>query len=207
MTPKEIPVQQKTKVLIVGAVLSAASIPAIAQAGGDSETPIPNTDIERASTAAIDHLGGGTVTDTEIGDEESYYEVEITRDDGGQVDVQLDENFNVVGSKDDVGTEDEVGPEDESVVESDGVEDEGAEESSSDSETPIPGPDIERASAAAIDHLGGGTVTDTEIGDEESYYEVEVTLADGRQVDVQLDEAFNVVGTEDDGPEDESAGG
>ena len=31
-----------------------------------------------------------------------------------------------------------------------------------------------------------------------SYYEVEVTL-DGRQVDVQLDEQFNVVGTEDDG--------
>ena len=36
-------------------------------------------------------------------------------------------------------------------------------------------------------------MTDTEVGDEDSYYEVEVTLADGRQVDVQLDENFNVV--------------
>ena len=38
------------------------------------------------------------MTDTEIGDEESYYEVEVTHDDGRQVDVQLDQNFNVVGS-------------------------------------------------------------------------------------------------------------
>ena len=41
--------------------------------------------------------GGGSVTETETGDEESYYEVEVTRDDGSQVDVQLDRQFNVVG--------------------------------------------------------------------------------------------------------------
>ena len=32
-----------------------------------------------------------------------------------------------------------------------------------------------------------------EVSDEESYYEVEVTRADGSQVDVQLDRGFNVV--------------
>jgi hypothetical protein len=42
-------------------------------------------------------------------------------------------------------------------------------------------------------------VTETEIGDEESYYEVEVTLDDGTQLDVQLDKGFAVVGTESDG--------
>ena len=36
---------------------------------------------------------------TEVGDEESYYQVEVTLNDGSQVDVQLDENFKVVGSK------------------------------------------------------------------------------------------------------------
>ncbi len=41
-----------------------------------------------------------------------------------------------------------------------------------------------------------GEVTDTEVGDEESCYEVEVNLDDGRQVDVQLDEDFAVVGSE-----------
>ena len=37
------------------------------------------------------------VTETEEGDEESYYEVELTLDDGSQVDVQLDRDLNVVG--------------------------------------------------------------------------------------------------------------
>jgi uncharacterized membrane protein YkoI len=72
-----------------------------------------------------------------------------------------------------------------------------------DDEAPITGEALERASAAALDHLGEGRVTETEVGDEESLYEVEVTLDDGTQVDVQLDKAFNVVGSEADGTDDE----
>ena len=34
-----------------------------------------------------------------MGDEESYYEVEVTLDDGTQIDVQLDEGFAVVSDK------------------------------------------------------------------------------------------------------------
>ncbi len=67
---------------------------------------------------------------------------------------------------------------------------------------PITGEAYDQASAAALDHLGEGSVTETEVGDEESYYEVEVTLDNGHQVDVQLDRDFNVVGTEDDGAGD-----
>ena len=48
---------------------------------------------------------------------------------------------------------------------------------------------------------GGGEVTETEVGDEESYYEVEVTLDSGDQVDVQLDEDFQIVGSKTEGPE------
>ena len=70
-----------------------------------------------------------------------------------------------------------------------------------ESETPITGDALSRASEAALAHTGGGRVTGTEVGDEESYYEIEVTLEDGRQVDVQLDESFQVVGSES---EDES---
>ena len=55
------------------------------------------------------------------------------------------------------------------------------------------------AAGAALEETGGGRVTETEVGDEESYYEVEVTLDDGSQVDVQLDESFQVVGQESDG--------
>lgn len=67
-----------------------------------------------------------------------------------------------------------------------------------DNEVPITGEALEKASAAALAHTGGGKVTETEQGDEDSYYEVEVTLPDGSQVDVQLDRDFNVVGDEAD---------
>lgn len=65
---------------------------------------------------------------------------------------------------------------------------------------PITGPTLARASAAALAHTGGGRVTGTEAGDEESAYEVEVTLPDGTEVDVQLDADLRVVGSETDGP-------
>jgi len=68
------------------------------------------------------------------------------------------------------------------------------EEESED--VPITGSALERASAAALNHIGEGEVTDTEIGDEEGYYEIEITLDDGQEVDVHLDEDFNVLSTE-----------
>jgi uncharacterized membrane protein YkoI len=70
-------------------------------------------------------------------------------------------------------------------------------------DTPITGAALEKAKAAALAHTGGGEVTATEIEDEESLYEVEVTLENGEQVDVQLDEDFRVVGSEDDGRDEE----
>jgi uncharacterized membrane protein YkoI len=70
-------------------------------------------------------------------------------------------------------------------------------------EQPITGTALQKASEAALAETGGGTVTDTEVDDEESKYEVEVTLPDGSQVDVQLDESFHVVGSETDSEDDE----
>ena len=49
--------------------------------------------------------------------------------------------------------------------------------------TPIKGDALAKASQAALAFTGGGTVTGSEVGDEESLYEVEVTKADGSQVD------------------------
>ncbi len=71
---------------------------AVATGGDDNEAPIRGDALKRASAAALDHTGGGRVTETEVGDEESYYEVEVTLDGSRQVDVQLDQQFNVVGS-------------------------------------------------------------------------------------------------------------
>ena len=57
-----------------------------------------------------------------------------------------------------------------------------------------------------MDHTGGGKVTETEVGDEEGAYEVEVTRADGSQVDVHLDKGFNVINQADDGAKGEDNG-
>jgi hypothetical protein len=73
---------------------------ATAQPQDDGEgTPITGEALTKASQAALAFTGGGTVTGTEVGDEESLYEVEVTLADGSQVDVQLDQNFVVVTSK------------------------------------------------------------------------------------------------------------
>jgi uncharacterized membrane protein YkoI len=64
---------------------------------------------------------------------------------------------------------------------------------------PITGPALDKASAIAIDHVGGGRVTGTEFQDEEGYYEIEVTRGDGSQVDVHLDSHYNVLDASGDG--------
>lgn len=93
------------KSLIAVAAIAAFALGGAALAGatgGDddaSDTPITGTSLKQAEAAALEHTGGGTVTGTETGDEESYYEVEVTRDDGSQIDVQLDRGFSVVGSE------------------------------------------------------------------------------------------------------------
>jgi uncharacterized membrane protein YkoI len=104
-------VRPKLKGLLIAAGVVAAAAgggAAIAGAtgGGDSEDRGPDQAItgsalQRASDAALKATGGGKVTETEAGDEESYYEVEVTKADGSQVDVQLDRAFTVVGSKTD----------------------------------------------------------------------------------------------------------
>ena len=97
----------RTLIVIAGAAavlaLGAGGV-AVAAGGGDDaaegpDVPISGNTLDEASAAALASTGGGRVTETEIHDEESYYQVEVTLDDGSQVDVQLDETFHVVGSK------------------------------------------------------------------------------------------------------------
>jgi len=101
----------RTKLGIVGATLiaAAAGSTGIAVAGGGdddaSDTAITGDALDQASAAALQFTGEGRVTGTEVGDEESYYEVEVTLDDGSQVDVQLDESFSVVSSESEDGNE------------------------------------------------------------------------------------------------------
>ena len=64
-------------------------------------------DVRTNKSPALAYTGEGRVTGTEIDDEESKYEIEVTLDNGDQVDVQLDENFDVVSSENDGADEDD----------------------------------------------------------------------------------------------------
>ncbi|MFP5297727.1 MAG: hypothetical protein ACLGHL_01910 [Actinomycetota bacterium] len=90
-----------------GATLAIASNDEGGRDDDATERPITGAALTEASEAALDFTGGGEVTDTEVGDEESYYEVEVTMPDGTQIDVQLDEDFKVVGSETETGPEDD----------------------------------------------------------------------------------------------------
>ena len=67
-----------------------------------------------------------------------------------------------------------------------------------DDDTPLSGATLDRASRAALEHTGGGTVVDSETGDDGASYGIEIRLADGSQVEVNLDGDFRVVGQEAD---------
>jgi uncharacterized membrane protein YkoI len=72
-----------------------------------------------------------------------------------------------------------------------------------DDERPLTGATLERARAAALEFTGGGTVIESEAGDDGAAYGVEVRLQDGRVVEISLDAEFQVLGEEaEDGPND-----
>ncbi len=84
----------------------------------------------------------------------------------------------------------------------------GVSVATSSDDPPLVGEELDRASAAAIAHVGEGTVVETEAGDGDAAYEVAVELPDGSLVEVNLDEGFNVVGREPgDGSGEGSEGG
>ena len=93
--------------LIAASVIAAlgaggAAIAGAAGGGDDGEgKAITGGALDKASAVALHHTGGGRVTGAELQDEEGYYEIEVTRPDGSQVDVHLDSHFKVLDRKGD----------------------------------------------------------------------------------------------------------
>jgi hypothetical protein len=83
-------------------------------AGGD-EQPLTGSQLDKATDAALAHTGGGTVVETEADSDDVPYSVEVRLDNGRVVEVELDENFDVVGGEvdDDAKGEDESGNDDD----------------------------------------------------------------------------------------------
>jgi uncharacterized membrane protein YkoI len=99
------------------------------------------------------------------------------------------------------------GPNDSQAPAVEGVEtgpddaDQPGEAEGPNSDETLTGTDAEKAAAAALAWAEAtykleGQVTEVEQGDDGAAYGVEVLLADGRQVEVHFDAAFNVTGDE-----------
>ena len=103
----------KRKFVLIGAVVAVAgalSAGIAIAAAGDDEQPLTGSTLQRATDAALAHTGGGTVVETETGDDSAAYSVEVQLGDGSQVEVNLDESFEVIGSEaDDDGPGDDEG--------------------------------------------------------------------------------------------------
>src|SRR3712207_1633906 len=96
LNPKTLLIAAAVAMLVL---LGAGMAYATGSSGEDSsEQQATGAGIEKAKSVALNYTNGGRVSGTEVGDEEGYYEIGVTRADGSQVDVHLDRDFNVLGT-------------------------------------------------------------------------------------------------------------
>ena len=179
--------KKKTIWIAAGAaviVLGGAGIAVAATDPFDQDNDrLTGTALENASEAALAEVGEGTVSEAERSDDLDHaYTVEVRLDNGDDVDVELDEQFDVVRVDGVVpGTATSSTPT-------------SAPGNTDDSNFAISTEDRASAEQAALAAAGSGTVTELERSDDADHaWEVEVTGADGRDIDVELDANFGVV--------------
>ena len=97
--------QRRTRWIVGAGVFAAVMLGGVAAAtGGDDDQELTGSTRDRAVEAALAATGGGTVLETEAGDDGAAYGVEVRLADGRQVEVNLDESFKVVGQEADEDT-------------------------------------------------------------------------------------------------------
>ncbi len=181
--------------------------------GGDDDT-VSAEDRDQATQAAIAAVGGeASVTGVDAGDNDDQYafEVEVQLAGGEDADVQLDEDFTVIGTPPTAPSA--AAPSDDSSsapapsgsatptpggFDDGGFDDGGLDDSDLDDDGDnLTGRTLQQAVRAALAETGGGRVTDAERADaeEDHAYEVEVQLdaATDDDVSVELDEQLGVV--------------
>jgi len=182
-------VKKKTIWIVAGAavlVIGGAGVAVAATDPFDQDNDrLTGSTLESASDAALAEVGQGTVSDAERSDDLDHaYTVEVRLDNGDDVDVELDEQFDVVrvdGVVPGTGSSSTSSPSPSATA-------------SDDSNQPISAEDRANAEQAALAEVGSGTVTELERSDDFDHaWEVEITGTDGRDTDVELDADFAVV--------------
>ena len=97
----------KAAAVVAGAVVIAGVAGGVAVAtGDDGDVQVTGPEADAAREAALDATGGGTAGSVERDDEDgATWEVEVTREGRGTVDVRLDEDYQVVVIEGDHETE------------------------------------------------------------------------------------------------------
>lgn len=191
----------RSKKTIVPAGLVAAALVIGGTAWAASGDDLSDSDRDRATKAALAEVGEGTVTETSAGDDrdDPAFEVEITRRDGSEVEVALDETFAVLYVDDDragsAGSDDTEGT---SAPATEPTSSSSASAPQRDSDdVALTGDTKSKAEAAAVKAVGGGTALasekDADDDGDRAIYEVDVRATDGTLWKVELDKAFALV--------------
>lgn len=104
--------ERRTKLIAAVSAVAVAGAAAlgVAAATDDDDRPLEGETLEKATAAALEATGGGEVVETEIGDDGAAYGVEVRLDDGRVFEVNLNDDFEVIGQERD---EDVPGEEDD----------------------------------------------------------------------------------------------
>ncbi len=179
------------KVLIAaGAVVVAAGVGGIAYAVADDRDELTGSTLDQASAAALKYVGDGRVTDSERSDKDDpgSYEVAVTRPDGTEVDVRLDDKFAIISVDDDRPTQTTTVTTGPAAIPT---------PTAADDDRVLTADQQRRASDAALTRVPG-TVVDVDAGDDQvagrvAAYEVEVRAPGGAEWNVWLDDRFAVI--------------
>lgn len=147
-----------------------------ARADRPAETALTGDVAEKVRAAALQAVPGGTVLRVETDSDGSPYEAHVRKEDGTEVVVKVNESFAVTSVEEHRGGK-------------------------SGHRGPRGGPDVltgeaaEKATAAASAAVEGGTVIRVQGEPDGAGYHAHVRRADGTEVVVRMDAAFNVTGT------------
>jgi len=192
-------VNKKTIWIVAGAAVLVIGGAGVAVAATDpfdqDDDRLSGATLENASEAALAEVGEGTVSEAERSDSLDHaYSVEVRLDNGRDVDVELDEQFEVVRVDGVVPGSAPAPSQSPSATTTPGDDDGTNGAAGTNDDAPISAEERASAEQAALAEVGSGTVTELERSDDADHaWEVEVTGDDGRDTDIELDANFTVV--------------
>ena len=175
------------------ATAGASSDPGAASDSGaarPAETLLTGDTAEKVKAAALAAVPGGTIDRVENDSDGSPYEAHVTKADGSHVTVKVDANF-AVSSIDADGAG--MGGHGGKGGGGHGGGPGGPHSANGITEAPLSCDAADKASAAALAAVPGGTVDRAETDADGAANEVHMTKADGSHVAVKLDANFDVV--------------